>query len=70
MEDNKIAYIPKTAIIEDQRESASGDPTNEDIKTGDNLLILGLETCQESQTYTFYEAYMVIILDPEQPEES
>ena len=67
LEGNKIAYIPQTAIVEDQRESASDNPTNEDVATGDTLLIFGLETCQPSQTYTFYEAYMVIILAPEQP---
>jgi hypothetical protein len=62
---DKIVYIPNTAIIEDHRDSGIDEPLNTDIKAGQNLLVMGLPTCQASEVYEFYEASMVIILEPE-----
>ncbi len=64
---DKVVYVPNTAIIEAPGDPGIDQPINTDIKAGDNLLVFGLPTCQESAAYEFYEAYMVIILPPEAP---
>lgn len=55
----KVVDIPESAIIKDYWNPGMNEPTNEDIMLGDNLLVVGLNTCQGDD---YYEAYMVIIL--------
>jgi len=63
------AYIPETALIEDQSDPNNEDPGIGDIVVGDNLLMFGFSDCAENELdEPDFRAYMAIILAPEEPE--
>jgi len=65
LDSGQRVYIPETAIVEDHRDPAVDDPANTDIAIGDNLLVMGLATCNSD---LYYDGYMVIILPTEEPQ--
>jgi len=66
MDGGQRVYIPEGPdIVKDNRDPAIDEPTNEDIAEDDNLLIMGLNTCQGDD---YYDAYMVIIMPPAVPQ--